>query len=63
LQYLKDSGLDIDLDGLLQARKRIIIKDLFFDPEEAERRRKAVEVGALLFASSKTCRCPLHFPD
>ena len=44
LDYLKSSAIDIDFDGLLNARKRIIIRDIFFDPVAAEKRRLAEEV-------------------
>ena len=44
IEFLKNSGLDIDMESLLQARKRILVRDLFYDPEEAERRRRAQEV-------------------
>ncbi|KAL5261258.1 hypothetical protein ACHWQZ_G007088 [Mnemiopsis leidyi] len=43
IEFLKNSGLDIDMESLLQARKRILVRDLFYDPEEAERRRRAQE--------------------
>ena len=47
IEFLKNSGLEIDMDSLLQARKRILVRDLFYDPEEAERRRRAQEVSVI----------------
>jgi len=38
VEFLRKSGLNIDLDSLLQARKRSIIATLFYDPDEAARR-------------------------
>ncbi|XP_063684728.1 uncharacterized protein LOC134818931 [Bolinopsis microptera] len=48
VEFLRSSGLGIDMDSLLQARKRILVRDLFYDPEEAERRRQAAELAAKL---------------
>jgi hypothetical protein len=45
VEFLKNSGLDVDTESLLQARKRILVRDLFYDPEEAEKRRLAQEVN------------------
>lgn len=43
IKELKEMGVNVDLSNLLQARKRSIIRNLFYDPQADEKRRLAEE--------------------